>query len=380
VLIFHGPNRLSNKNEPIFTLPVPGSRIYVVTEPSLAAAVQRNSRIMSFTPLIPDITKRVLGLDREAVKLIRQNLDPEPGEARGFLADMHDMVGKSLGPGNYLGALSCEASDELRLQLVEYASSLKAMDRQAEPVDLLKWVRHFVTAGTARFLFGPENPMAQEPDLEEAFWDFDHGLGGLMMGIAPSLTAGKAYRGREKLVAALMRYYEAGHHKSASKLVRDRVRIEEEYGMNQETIARSALSFLFAGIVNTTTTTFWVVLRLFADSELLSTVRSEIEQALLASQAKSGSNTLSIGTVRDECPNLMAVFRESLRIGSENFSVRLIKDDVTGPDGKSVKVPPKDDGVLPVHILEPHPGDNPQVVIKLRDDGADEMGSWEVVL
>jgi cytochrome P450 len=164
----------------------------------------------------------------------------------------------------------------------------------------------------------------------------------------------------------------------------------------------------------------------------------------------------------------MAVLRESLRIGSENFSVRLIKDDIllgdqymlkkgsvvqiaggvlhadktiwgddvydfnpgrfltqkargggihpaafrgfgggktlcpgrhfatneilvfaamivhgfdmTGPDNQPVKVPPKDDGVLPVHILEPHPGNNPQVVIKLRENGAEEMSSWDVVL
>ena len=73
---------------------------------------------------MPDITQRVLGLDKETVKVVRQNLDPEPGEPRGFLADVHDLVYGLLGPGEYLNSLSCEASQELCLQLDEYATSI----------------------------------------------------------------------------------------------------------------------------------------------------------------------------------------------------------------------------------------------------------------
>ncbi|EHK24958.1 uncharacterized protein TRIVIDRAFT_134374, partial [Trichoderma virens Gv29-8] len=313
--------------DPILTLPVPGSRIYVVTEPSLAASVQRNTKTLSMSPLLPDITKRVLGLDETTYRVIGQNLDPEPGEPRGFFADIHDWVYSSFGPGEYVNTLSCEAAQELCFQLSRALAPPDDTTRAPESVDLLAWVRGMVTVGTAKFLFGPNNPISEEPALEHDFWAFDHGLGGLLIGILPSLTVPKAYKGREKLTAAFRKYLEAGHLDSAALIVRGRARIEKEYGMSTDMTARSALSFLFAGIVNATTTTFWVILRIFADQQLLDIVRQEIRQALELSNQRSGPNSLSTGVVKETCKTLSAVYRESLRVGSENFSVRMIKED-----------------------------------------------------
>ncbi|KAL7932692.1 cytochrome P450 [Trichoderma chlorosporum] len=318
---------LSHSDEPILTLPVPGSRIYVVTEPSLAVSVQRNTKTLSMSPLLPEITKRVLGLDETTYRVIGQNLDPEPGEPRGFFADIHDWVYTSFGPGEYVNTLSCEASQELCFQLLQEIEPANNTGRLVEPVDLLAWTRHLVTVGTARFLFGPHNPIAEQPDLEHDFWAFDHGLGGLLIGLLPSITASKAYKGRERLTAAFRKYLEAGHLDSATLIVGGRARIEKEYGMSLDMTARSALSFLFAGIVNATTTTFWVVLRIFADQQLLNKVRREILEALKLSKQYSGSDSLSIGVVKETCRTLVAVYRESLRVGSENFSVRMIKED-----------------------------------------------------
>ncbi|KAJ6437811.1 putative DNA helicase INO80 [Purpureocillium lavendulum] len=445
---------LLHASEPIFTLPVPGSRIYVVTEPSLAALVQRSAKTLSFTPLVPDITQRVLGLDKGTVEIVRQNLDPEPGGPRGFLADVHDLVYGLLGPGEYLSSLSCVASQELCLQLDAYATSVAQPGQQARAVNLLAFVRHIVTVGTARYLYGPRNPIAEEPELEGAFWDFDHGLGSLMIGIWPSLTASKAFRGREAMVAALTRYIEAGYDEDAEQLVKGRMQIERDYGFSTEMIARSSLSFFFAGVVNTTTTTFWVALRVFADAALLNAVRLEVEEAVALSEETTGPASLSIGILKDKCVTLLAVLRESLRIGSENFSVRLVKEDMrlggryflrkgsvvqiaggvihadktiwgddvdefnpqrflaartdsgihpaafrgfgggktlcpgrhfatteimvfaalivhsfdmSSPDGGTVRVPVKNDRVMPVHVLEPRPEDCPEVVLRPRD-------------
>lgn len=429
-----------------------GSRIYVVAEPSLAAAVQRNAKTLSFTPLVPDITRRVLGLDEETVEIVRRNLDPGPGDARGFLADIHEMVYGLLGPGPYLNSLSCQATQELCLQLNGAATSLQGDDLPV--VDLLAWIRHLVIVGTANYLLGPRNPIVQQPELEDAFWAFDHGIGGLLVGVLPSVVAPGAYRARETLVAAFLGYLDAGHAQYATQILRDRVRIEEEYGFGSEMIARSCLSFFFATVVNTTTTTFWVVLRLFADGALLNTVRREIGDAMGTNQKQTAPGCLSIGVLKNECATLLAVFRESLRIGSENFSVRLIKEDtlladryllkkgsvvqiaggvihadrsiwgddvdefnpqrfltqkagsvhpaafrgfgggktmcpgrhfatneilslaalivhafdVSSPDGGPIRVPPKNDRVVPVHVLEPTSRGSPKVVIKPREE------------
>ncbi|KAK3945607.1 cytochrome P450 [Diplogelasinospora grovesii] len=321
---------LKNRDKPIFTLPVPGSRMYIVTDPSLASAVQRATKQLSFTPLVPDLTERVLGLDKETVKIVRQNLDPEPGEPRGFLAKMHDMIYQYLGPGTDLNELSLSAAQELATQVNAYLT-----DRQnPKTVDLLLWVRHFVTIATAQFLYGERNPIAEHKELEQAFWDFDHGLGALLINILPSLTARKPYQGREALVRGFMEYLEKKHDRGegVSGIVKRRIQIAREHGWSTQAIARSEVSFLFAGIVNTATTTFWVVLQIFANRELLGSVRMELKHAQRGEGEKK--RVLSLDAVKNNCPVLSSVFRECLRVGSDNYSTRLVKDDMMLSGGR----------------------------------------------
>ncbi|KAI1205026.1 cytochrome P450 [Annulohypoxylon truncatum] len=314
---------IRHRELPIFTLPVPGSRIYVVADPSLAAAVQRASKVLSFTPIVPDVTERVLGLDHATMEITRRNLDPAPGDERGFLADIQDMVYAWLGPGSYLEELSLAAAREMRDEI----SSVPL--NPAEPTDLLSWVRHLVTVSTAKYLYGPQNPIAVDPSLETSFWDFDHGLGALLMNILPSITARKAYLGREKLSTALLAYLEAGLHKTGSAIVQQRVEIALGHGWTLPAVAREELSFLFAGIVNATTSTFWILVQLYADPSLLASVREEV-QALLENpglDSSSGQSRLHLTDLRDACPILVAVYRECLRLGSDTYSTRLVKQD-----------------------------------------------------
>ncbi|KAK4158360.1 cholesterol 7-alpha-monooxygenase [Chaetomidium leptoderma] len=336
---------LCNPDKPIFTLPVPGSRMYIVTDPSLAAAVQRASKTLSFTPLVPDITRRVLGLDDETVAVVRQHIDPEPGEPRGFLADIHDLVYSYLGPGEALHELSLGAIQELARRVEDYAERVQKERKGVETVDLLQWIRHFVAVATANFLYGDENPLALHPELESSFWDFDHGLGSLLMGVLPSLTAPKAYRGREALAAAFEEYLSKGRHlpgngrKGASVIVQKRVTIALQHGWTLQAAARSELSFLFAGIVNTATTTFWMVLHLFASPtsstpNLLSTIRSELSTSFTP-DPHTGTLTLSLDSLKASSPTLQSLLRECLRQNSDTYSTRLVKSPTTlsGPSG-----------------------------------------------
>ncbi|KAI1387763.1 cytochrome P450 [Hypoxylon trugodes] len=322
---------IRRRDLPIFTLPVPGSRIYVVADPPLAAAVQRASKILSFTPIVPEVTQRVLGLDPATMEITRQNLDPGPGDERGFLADIQDMVYQWLGPGDYLAELTLDAAREMRDDIAAFASSLPPTPTPTAPTestDMLAWVRHLVSTSTARYLYGPQNPIALNPSLETAFWDFDHGLGSLLMSIAPSITARRAYLGRERLSAALLTYLQEDlHTKSGSKIVRERVAIAQRHGWTLPAIAREELSFLFAGIVNATTSTFWILLHLYADPKLLADVRREVEAVLIKGEGKGNKKTLRMNDLRDSCPVLVAVYRECLRLGSDTYSTRLVKED-----------------------------------------------------
>lgn len=311
---------------------MPRSRIYIVTEPSLAAAVQRASKVLSFTPIIPEVTERVLGLDKATMDITRKNLDPGPGDERGFLADIQDMVYASFGPGSYLNEISLDAAREMRNEVHAFAISQEGHHNLKQPIDLLNWVRHFVTVSTAKYFYGPQNPIAQDPKLEEHFWDFDHGLGRLLINVLPSVTAGTAYKGRELLVKALEKYLENRHHKMGSKVVQKRVEIALQHGWTVHATARSELSFLFAGIVNATTSTFWILLQIFAEPRLLSIVREEIAQ--IVQEDNSNDNyahpvkyRLNITDLKDRCPILVAVYRECLRLGSDNYSTRMVKEN-----------------------------------------------------
>ncbi|KAI0147322.1 cytochrome P450 [Xylariaceae sp. FL1272] len=472
-MALHGGKYIKNlglryQHLPIFTLPVPNSRIYVVTEPSLAAAVQRASKVLSFTPIIPEVTQRVLGLDDATNEIARKNLDPGPGDERGFLADIQDMVYAYFGPGDYLNEISLDAARELKDEVMASIASAEAQPERRKPVDLLQWVRHVVTASTAKYFYGPQNPMVLDPSLEDAFWDFDNGLGGLLMNILPSITARKAYNGRERLVKALEDYLEDGKHITASKIVQKRIEIALQHGWTLRATARSELSFLFAGIVNATTSTFWILLQIFADPKLLATVRTEIMDSIRHDEGQHDETykrgTLGMADLRDRCPMLVAVYRECLRLGSDNYSTRMVKEntiladryflkkgavvqiaggvihadqsiwgdsvdkfnpsrfldkkshgggksnaihpaafrafgggktlcpgrhfamneilslvavvvlllDLKAPGGGEMKVPRKNDGVLPVHILEPTTA--VEVLISKRQDGFPEQG------
>lgn len=384
---------------PIFTLVVPFSRLYIVTSPTLATAVQRKpARELSWNKLLPEITGRVLGLDHATKKIVRKGLElgsiGNNGGGRGvketgMLVDMHDMLVSYLGPGKELDALTLDAVKELVHELEEYCETTLASKRdgaKGKEEDLLQWVRHIVGVSAARVLYGDRNPLAMQrkvqdtrglgdddddddndnDDLEAGFWNFDHGLGRLLMGIWPSMTAKKAYRGRERLVAGFREYLERKYYeplpadavpssvsdedeartqgRGASQLILNRLRVCTQHGFSTDGTARSETSFLFAAIVNTATVTFWTVLRICADQELLRDVREELQMCgafdeiddvvgggsedTEGNRKKRRKYQLSMSRLTKNnytaCPLLYAVYREVLRLGSNNMGARLV--------------------------------------------------------
>lgn len=364
---------------------VPFSRLYIVTSPTLAAAVQRKpARELSWNKLLPEITGRVLGLDNETKRIVSKGLEfNSTGKDRGgkgvketgMLIDMHDMLVSYLSPGKELDALTLDAVKELVHELEGYCEAVSASEKdgaRGKEEDLLTWVRHIVGVSAARLLYGDRNPLVMQrkyqdawrlndDDLETGFWNFDHGLGRLLMGIWPSVTARKAYWGRERLVAGFREYLEQKNYepssanstpssdgdeegertkrRGASQIILNRLRVCAQHGFSTDGTARSETSFLFAAIVNTATVTFWTVLRIFADQRLLQEIREELRRceafdevdhvgASADTEGKRKGKQLSISRLTKNnyaaCPLLYAVYREVLRLGSNNLGARLV--------------------------------------------------------
>jgi cytochrome P450 len=191
------------------------------------------------------------------------------------------------------------------------------------------------TRAVAKFMFGPKNPLdsakSQKAFIAD-FWTFDSGFIPLLIGIVPYLIARKVVQARERLVQEFLRFVQSGNEKLASKVVQKRSEIGRRNGFDNDGIARSDLSFFFAGIVNTSITSFWLSLRIFADLELLDEIRHEITQICHISQDTNnttGDTIISIegDMLKDRCPLLVSAFRETLRLASDSLSTRVVLED-----------------------------------------------------
>jgi cytochrome P450 len=319
--------RFSSRNEyPIFTLPILNSRVYVVADPAIALSVQRASKALTFDPIIPEVTQRVLGLDNRTAEIVRKNISRHTSEERGFYPDLHDMVYTTLGLGEALDELTSSAALQFSIEVQQYAHLLAGEESKDE--DLLQWVSHFVTIATARFLYGPNNPIDTKPDLEQAFWDFDRGLIGLLVSVFPSLTARKAWRGREAISKAFTTYLENNSHlEGSNRIIQRRCEIAKVHGWNTDMIARSELSFLFAGIANTAVTSFWMLLHIVSLPDLLQEVLEELKNSLEPFESNANIRHISISKIKNHCALFMSIYRETLRVGSENSSTRVVTAD-----------------------------------------------------
>jgi cytochrome P450 len=236
-------------------------------------------------------------------------------------------VYSTLSPGESLDELSVRAAGELQREIDGYSDALKHQTPSENTEHLLQWMSHFVSIATTRFLYGPKNPIDANPELEKAFWDFDRGIGLLLLNVLPSITARKALNGREAIVQAFYNYLDQGHHKSACSIVQQRVRIAQSHGFSLEMTARAELSFLFAGIVNTATTSFWMVAHIVSRPALLKAIREELEGSLSETAEEQLRAIIQSDHLDTTCPLFLSVFRETLRLGSDNFSSRVVTTD-----------------------------------------------------
>ena len=297
-----------------------------MADPGLASSVQRASKALTFDPIIPEVTQRVLGLDDKTAEIVRTNISRHAGGEHGFYPDIHDLVYTALSPGETLDDLLSSATREFSIQVQSYAHLL--VDEHGKDEDLLDWMAHFVTIATARFLYGSENPIDANPHLEQAFWDFDRGLFGLLVNILPFLTTRKAWKGREALASAFTTYLESNNHQRGSnKIIRRRCEIAKNHGWSIEMIARSELSFLFAGISNTSITSFWMILHIVSRPDLMKQALEELKKSLEPCGPDAKARQISIAKIKNHCPLFVSIYRETLRFGSENFSSRVVTTD-----------------------------------------------------
>lgn len=140
-----------------------GGRTYVVNSPDLVIAVQRNSKTLSFTPLIAHSAERITLPSKEAWAALMKNLDGKEGDW-GLNADTHKGMYAALAPGKDL-------DDMNRAMAKSVSASLDKLcrDEETTTIDLMEWVRHEITMASTNAAYGPNNPF-RDPEVERGFW------------------------------------------------------------------------------------------------------------------------------------------------------------------------------------------------------------------
>ena len=86
---------------PAFTLQTLTRRTYIVVDPDLISAVQKNAKALTFHPFVSFMSKRLFDADERAMAAISENLDGEQG-SYGLLPEVARYMHNTLAPGTSL--------------------------------------------------------------------------------------------------------------------------------------------------------------------------------------------------------------------------------------------------------------------------------------
>ncbi|KAL8808469.1 MAG: hypothetical protein Q9182_000019 [Xanthomendoza sp. 2 TL-2023] len=293
----------SRCNLPIYTLRVLHSKIYVVTSPELISAVNRNSKALAFNPFVAQVGKRITGHDEATSKIVQHNLNGEEGS--GYVIDVHDRIVAALSPGKDLEAMTETFLKEVWVHL----DRLEA----GNVLDLFAWTKEMVTVCSTRAIYGPANPFDTNPDFVRSFW----------------LLAPVGYKARLDLAAAFadyFRHYDPERAQSSS-MIEARHRSNTQYGLTPWNQGCLEVGTLLGILANTIPSSFYMLVRLYADPVLLEDVRAELE-AVTIHVTSDQTRVIDIMAVRESCHLLNATWQEVLRVHALGVGSRYVRQDV----------------------------------------------------
>jgi hypothetical protein len=149
---------------PIFTIRMPGRKIYVVTKPELITKVDKQSKAFSFAPIKSEFSSITCGTSKEAIEILNQNL---LGKHRkwGLCEDMVIGMRESLRPGDNLDCMNKTMASEV-CRLLE--DTKPEAEKEFRIIKLSAWVAEVVTMATTNSVYGPMNPYKHR-DITDAF-------------------------------------------------------------------------------------------------------------------------------------------------------------------------------------------------------------------
>ena len=148
----------------IFTMTMPGQKMYIVTKPELIQSIQKQPKALAFPPIEAKFATKICGSSDEAHRILMKNLNGDEGDW-GLSMDSYACMRAALSPGPGLDDMNRVMIQNIAASL----DSLKPASGSRTKIGLAKWLRRAVTEATTNSVYGPQNPF-KDVEVADAFW------------------------------------------------------------------------------------------------------------------------------------------------------------------------------------------------------------------
>lgn len=163
------PIRMKYPDLPVYSLIVPGGRIYVVTDPDLIQAVDRQPKTFSFGPIVLHFATRFLVASQQSVQKLTAYESNEDGiRQTGLTPETLKIQHDSLAPGKDLDVITQIMIAGI-LRHLDYSAT--ALDRE---VGLCAFFKEFVTVISTDAIYGHQKNPYQDHRVIDALWYVYH--------------------------------------------------------------------------------------------------------------------------------------------------------------------------------------------------------------
>ena len=150
----------------------------------------------------------------------------------------------------------------------------------------------------------------------------------IAFGVLPSLTAREGMAGRATVAKAFERYYQEGGHQPAARLAKSKYEVAVEHHIQLEDIAKYEVGGAVTILANTIPAALWMVFFICSKSDLLDSIRKEIDSVVTVNDDTHGTTrNIDIKSLKQYCPELISTFQEVLRYCATSVSVRQVMED-----------------------------------------------------
>ncbi|KAJ5888832.1 hypothetical protein N7495_008873 [Penicillium taxi] len=344
--------------ESVFYICLRGQTLTTVVSPSMTETIM-SSQGASSAPLLDQALKNAFGdsgLMRNLLANRNQEITddvPEIMNRESFASDVSSGITRLLQRNLPNFVTFCRSPVDQTYWERESQMEVSEEDQKVGQVYLFSLVREFVGQNISTLLMG-ETFVEAFPGILGDLWKFDNGFAFLFAGFprwmpSPAVSAG--YPARERLLHVMSIFYRAftawddgidpgielRDLDDVSELVKERMRTFRKLEMSPFASAAGNLSFYWDVIEHSTKLTFWTLIHIITDRELLKEIRKEISPFVKSSRPARQAGfpfeeplklSLDVEELLQSCTLLKACYYEATRLHCAGISFRKLGSDL----------------------------------------------------